>query len=100
MDEAHHKILSINNFYYCLTIALKLHRLNCDKSNRLALNRFLIKWVKNARDRKIFPINVNSEIDWVLRVMFKQGIVIDAESFFENIYLKTKSLLDGFEQSG
>ncbi|EJN1753539.1 hypothetical protein NPI94_004791, partial [Escherichia coli] len=83
-----------------LTIALKLHRLNSDNNNRLALNRFIIKWAKNARDKKIFPRNVNPEIDWVLRVIFKQGIVIDAEIFFENIYLKTKSLLDGFEQSG
>lgn len=48
MDKVYRTVLSINNFYYCLTIALKLHRLNSDNNNRLALNRFIIKWAKNA----------------------------------------------------
>lgn len=100
MDEIHRSVLSINHFYFCLTVALKLHRQNTNTNNSLVLNCFIIKWARKAQYSKIFPKNVEPEIDWVLRVMTKQGVAIDAEPFFDNVYLKTKLIMEGLEWSG
>lgn len=100
MDEIYRKVLSVNHFYYCLTVALKLYRNGQNNNTRLVLNCFMTKWAKKAKENKIFPEIIESEIDWVLKVIAGQGFVIDAEAFFDNIYLKTKFILDGIERSG
>ncbi|WP_426608255.1 hypothetical protein [Pantoea anthophila] len=82
------------HFYYCLTVALKMARKYAEVNSSAQANLFALRWIINARKKKIFPHSAATEIDWLQAYLCKKGPFFEhTEKLVTHIYATSQDLL-------
>ena len=91
MDDIDY-VKKITHFYYCLLVSLKMR-----SSRQLAIkkqehSRTVKKWLKNAKDKKLFDPLVCNEVDWLVTEVDRYSPV-QFEERINKIYCLSKKII-------
>ncbi|WP_312924539.1 hypothetical protein [Atlantibacter hermannii] len=92
-----HHIKRVHHFYYCLLVAVKMHRSERRCLNRVEENTFIYCWLKKAARNPVFEQALQNEVEWLKGQLRGHGIRLDISSMVEHIFSKLTLLL-GHEQ--
>ncbi len=87
-------VRDVIHFYYCLSVAIKIHRKYSTGVTVININIFILKWLDQARKNQAFRRTVLSEIDWLTGYIKSQGPLFRyAEKLIDSIYNTSETLL-------
>lgn len=92
-----HRIKRVHQFYYCLLIAVKMHRRERRGLNKIEENTFIYCWLKKAMKNPIYDRTLQNEVEWLRTQLRGHGIRLDISSMVENIFVKLDHLLSELE---
>lgn len=87
-------LITLNHFYYCFLIALKLENTDKSSSPSSGKKKFMIRWLRTARAESLFAALVQPEIDWLLSQVLYKGMTADIiENNISRIYYGSLKML-------
>lgn len=88
------EVVSLNHFYYCLLIALKIRTRWYPGESKSARKKYIKEWLHTAQERKLFSSVIFPEVVWLLDEVSKGRFNPEwFEQSIERIYLASLEMI-------
>ncbi|NDO83780.1 hypothetical protein CJP72_24460 [Citrobacter sp. NCU1] len=88
------EVVSLNHFYYCLLIALKIRVRRYPGETKSARKKYIERWLRSAQKRKLFSSVIFPEVLWLLDEISKGQFNPERfEYTIERIYLLSLEMM-------
>lgn len=81
------EIKQVTHFYYCLLVAIKIERKEKGYAHEEYFISYVRKWLLDAEKKKLFPIYIKEELNWLTKQLKGVKNIHNFEIFVNRVYL-------------